>query len=217
MKVGFWEDIMFYNREDAGEKLAAELLSKYQGKTDLIVLAIPRGGVVLGKIIADKLNSPLDIIITRKIGAPDNPEFAIGAVAEKGEPLLDEEIIGNYGITPDYLDREISIQKEEIKRRINLYRQGGEKINIKNKSVILVDDGAATGLNMLVAIKYLKTLGPSQIIAAVPVASLNTIEEIKKIADDSICLEMPRDFYAIGQFYTDFPQVSDNEVIELLK
>lgn len=206
---------MFYDRVEAGQKLAKEL-QKYQNKKDVIVLGMPRGGVITAAEVAKGLNIPLDIIVARKIGAPQNPEFAIGAVAETGEPILNEELIGTGDITPDYLDREISNQRLEIKRRLKKYCGNSPHLNLKNKTVILVDDGIATGMSLLAAISQVKSTLPKKIIIAVPVIPQDNITKIKKEVDELVYLDAPQIFYAVGQFYNHFPEVTDEEVKKLL-
>lgn len=206
---------MFYDRADAGEKLA-KALQKYKDQPDTIVLGMPRGGVVTAKKVAEDLNLALDILITRKISAPGNNEYAIGAVASSGDPILNEEVIGTMGITPDYLDSEIIKQREEIKRRLVLYRKGRPAPNVKGKTVILVDDGIATGYSILAAVELLKTQKINKIIVAIPVAPAESIEILKNKVDDLICLDTPDQFFAVGQFYDQFDQISDEEVMEIL-
>ena len=207
---------MFYDRVDAAEKLVKQL-DNYKNLPDVVVLAMPRGGVVTGKIVADKLHVPLDIIITRKITAPGNQEYAIGAVAESGDPVLNDEVIGTMGITPDYLDKEIANEREEIDRRLNLYRGNNKSLDLKDKIVILVDDGIATGLTVQAAIEYLKTSNAKKIIIAVPVIPEDTVKQLKNKVDDLIYLDAPEQFFAVGQFYDQFEQVSDDAVVELLR
>lgn len=206
---------MFYDRVEAGQKLVKELL-QYQDRQSVIVLGMPRGGVITAAQIAQKLNCPLDIIVARKIGAPGNPEYAIGAVAQKGDPILNEELIGTGNITPDYLDQTISIQRAEIKRRLAQYRKGKPHLNLLGKSVILVDDGIATGMSILAAINQIKTMGAKKIVLAVPVIPFENIGKIKKEIDELIYLEAPRIFFAVGQFYNHFEEVTDEEVKKLL-
>lgn len=204
---------LFKNRTEAGEKLAHHL-KEYADK-DVIVLSIPRGGVVVGYEIAKEFNCPLDVIIPRKIGAPNNPEFAIGAVSLDGAFILNPEINKEI-LDKEYLKKEIEKQREEIKRRFKIYR--GEKPfpDLNNKIVILTDDGIATGSTMLLAVKSLKEKA-KKIIIAVPVAPIDTYNRFLKIVDHFICLYLPEFFYAVGQFYEDFRQTTDEEVIKLLK
>ena len=205
----------FTDRIDAGKKLALEL-KDFSGKKG-IVLAIPRGGVVVGYMIAKTLNLPLDLIIPRKIGAPDNPELAIGAVAEDGTVILDEKLISYIGASQEYVKAETERQKREIERRLKLYRQDVSYPSLMGLDVIVVDDGIATGSTMKAALASVKNRGAVSVTVAVPVGPPSTIEELNKIADRVVCPYTPEFFQAIGQFYADFSQTTDKEVIELLK
>src|ERR1035437_9251520 len=205
----------FSDRVDAGKRLASEL-KDFSGKKG-IVLAIPRGGVVVGAEIAKSLNLSLDVIIPRKIGAPDNPELAIGAVAEDGTAILDENLTRYLGVNREYIKEEIERQKQEIQRRLKLYRQDTSYPNLKGLDVIVVDDGIATGSTMKAALASVKNRGAASVTVAVPVGPPSTIEELEKIADRVLCLHTPESFQAIGEFYTDFSQTSDEEVIGLLR
>ena len=205
----------FTDRVDAGKRLASAL-KDFSGKHG-IVLAIPRGGVVVGFEIAKALSLPLDIIIPRKIGAPENPELAIGAVAEDGTAILDNQLIKYLGVSNEYIEIETKRQKHEIGRRLKLYRQDSSYPTLKGLDVIVVDDGIATGSTMKAALASVKNRGASSVTVAVPVGPPSTIEELGKIADRVICLYMPEYFQAIGEFYSDFSQTSDEEVIMLLK
>jgi len=204
----------FIDRVDAGKRLASAL-KNFSGKKG-IVLAIPRGGVVVGYMIAKTLNLQLDIIIPRKIGAPDNPELAIGAVAEDGTTILDQNLIKYLGVSREYLIEETERQKREIKRRLKLYRQDTSYPDLKGLDVIVVDDGIATGSTMKAALTSVKNRGAASITVAVPVGPPSTIEELEKMADRVVCLYTPEFFQAIGEFYKDFSQTSDEEVIGLL-
>jgi putative phosphoribosyl transferase len=201
--------MIFKNRIDAAQKLA-ELIEK-NDLHEAIVLGLPRGGVIVAKEIARKLNLTMDIVVTRKIGAPFNEEYAIGAVSEH------ELIMSNNEYSEQYAQKEILIQREEIKRRTNIYR-GDKKLPIlKNRTVILADDGLATGLTMLVAVKEVKIYKPQKIIIAVPVAPPETVEKLKSEVDEIIVLNIEPMFFAVGQFYEEFNQVSDDEVMRLLR
>ncbi|EKD56467.1 MAG: phosphoribosyl transferase protein [uncultured bacterium] len=202
---------MFYDRADAGEKLAKNLV-KYQNQPDTLVLGMPRGGIVCAKVVANKLNLPLDIVIAKKISAPNNPEYAIGGVTSSGEPVLNDEVIGTMGITPDYLDNAIIKLRDEIKQKLELYRRGKKPLVIKNKNVIIVDDGVATGHTILAAVEFVKSQNPKTIIIAIPVAPTELLELLKNKVDDLICLETPAEFFAVGQFYEQFDQVEDKQV-----
>jgi len=205
----------FRNRIDAGRRLALEL-KEYKGQ-NIVVMAIPRGGVVLGYEVALELEAPLDIIIPRKIGAPGNPEFAIGAVAEDGTRVLNEETVTMLGVSKGYLERATEEEIVEIKRRIIKYRHEAEPENVAGKIVIIVDDGMATGATMRAAVASMRKRGASRIVVAVPVAPPDTIRELSKDVDKIICPVVYEPFYAIGQFYDDFSQVEDDEVIQLLE
>jgi len=205
----------FNDRVEAGKKLS-KALADFKGK-NAIVLAIPRGGVVVGFEIASDLELPLDVIIPRKIGAPDNPELAIGAVAEDGTIILDNSLVAYLGVPKSFIQEESARQREEIKRRIKVYRPNDPSPNVKDLDVILVDDGIATGSTMKAALASVKNQGAKTVTVAVPVGPPSTIEELKKQADKVICLKTPEYFQAIGQFYLDFNQTSDEEVTELLR
>jgi putative phosphoribosyl transferase len=167
-------------------------------------------------MIAKNLNLPLDIIIPRKIGAPDNPELAIGAVAEDGTTILDQNLIKYLGVSPKYIIEETERQKQEIRRRLKLYRQNISYPDLKGLDVIVVDDGIATGSTMKAALASVKNRGAASITVAVPVGPPSTIEELEKMADRVVCIYTPEFFQAIGEFYRDFNQTSDEEVIGLL-
>lgn len=219
---------MFLNRAQAGQMLAKKL-TVYKNQ-DCIVLALPRGGLPVAYEVAKKLNCRLDIFIVRKLGAPSNPEFAIGAVAETGAVLLNQEVIKMYRIPQNYLDEEIERQKQKIKDYQKKFRERQSEFqknlpNILNKCIILIDDGAATGFTMKAAVMALKNNNakqslkkePLKIIIALPVCSSEAYKDFQKIADEVIILEIPSPFYAVGKFYQDFQQVEDEEVIDILR
>lgn len=208
--------MLYKDRRDAGKKLAS-LLMHYKDREDTLVLALPRGGVVVGHEVAKELHCPLDIIIIRKIGAPMQPELAIGAISETGAVVLNQDIISAYGISERYIKKEISKQREEISRRISLYRGGRGIISVNRKVIILVDDGVATGATIKAAIETLKGGNISRLVAALPVSSVGTEKEIKNMVDEWVCLKTPWDFMAVGGYYEDFTQVTDEEVARLLK
>lgn len=208
--------ILFKDRKDAGSRLASKLL-QYKDRKDVIVLALPRGGVVTGYEVARILNCPLDVIIIKKIGFPGQEELAIGAVSETGAMVLNENIVLSYGISKDYIENQRLHKQEEISRRIALYRGGKGIPPLDGKVIILVDDGIATGATIKVAIAVLKKEKISRLVVAVPVASPDAEESIKKIVDEWVCLETPHDLRAIGYYYEDFDQVSDEEVIKIMK
>ena len=206
--------MLFKDRREAGKRLAEELKS-YAGK-DTIVLALPRGGVVIGFEVAKALQVPLDVIITRKIGAPTAPEYAIGAVAENGEVLLNDEEIRLLGISRRYIDEEIRRQKIEIERRIGLYRGGKRLPSLSGKRVILVDDGIATGFTVKTSIRAVRAENPRELVLAVPVAPAEVIDELAPLVDAVVCLATPSPFIAVGAWYRSFEQTTDDEVRSLL-
>lgn len=205
----------FKDRQHAGELLAKEL-SKYAGSAEIIVLAIPRGGVEVAAPIAHELKAPLDLFITRKIGAPFDEEFAIGSLSETGEVELNEDLIFSGGYNKFEIDEIIEKEKIESKERVKKYR-GHDLPSLKGKIVIVVDDGLATGFTMEVAVKAIKHQNPEKLVVAVPVAPPDAIRKIKKIADEVISLIVTDQFFAVGQFYKYFPQTSDETVKKLLK
>jgi putative phosphoribosyl transferase len=205
----------FSDRVDAGKRLAPAL-KDFAGKNG-VVLAIPRGGVVVGYEIATVLNLPLDVIIPHKLGAPYNPELAIGAVAEDGTTVLDDNLITYLGVSREYIREESERQKQEIQRRLKMYRQDAPYPNLKGLDVIIVDDGIATGSTMKAALASVKNRGAASVTVAVPVGPPSTIRELKKQADRVVVLYTPEYFQAIGQFYNGFSQTTDEEVIQLLK
>jgi len=205
----------FVNRVEAGKRLASALKNTI-GK-DAIILAIPRGGVVVGFEVARVLNLPLDIIVPRKIRAPENPELAIGAMAENGVVILDDKLVSYLRVSADYIKKESENQRLEIARRLKMYRGDVPLPNLKNRDVVIVDDGIATGSTMKAALASVRKSGAKRVIIAVPVGPPSTIRELETQADLVICLHTPASFYAIGQFYEDFVQVYDEEVKSLLK
>jgi len=208
-------DVSFDDRVDAGRRLALAL-SGYRGR-GLVVLAIPRGGVVVGYEVARELNAPLDVVIPHKIGAPGNPELAIGAVTQDGTTILDRELVRYLQVPDSYLRREIESQIREINRRIARYRGDRSTPTLDGKVVIIVDDGVATGATVRAAIRSIRKQNPSSIVVAVPVGPSDTIEQLRREADDMVCLSTPEPFLAIGQFYRHFDQTSDEEVVCLLE
>ncbi len=208
---------MFKNRAEAGIKLAGAL-SRYLN-SESVVLAIPRGGVVVGYELARELRIDLDIIVPRKIGAPTQPELAIGAVTEDGAIHLNKAIVESLGIEDRYIEEESGKQIAEIRRRMKSYgaREGRSLEHIRGRTVIVTDDGLATGATMIAAILSVKKHDPMRIIVAIPVSPPHTVLELERLVDDVICLEKPELMSAIGEFYEDFEQVEDEIVIGLLK
>lgn len=206
---------MFRDRKDAGLQLAKKLLA-YAGDPEGIVIALPRGGVVLGAIIANELHLPLDIISPRKIGAPFNPELAIGAITETGEGIFNEDLIRDFGISEEYVKATVEKEKKVAMHRLKEYRREMPARNLKGKTVLIVDDGIATGSTMFAAIKTVKNEGAAKIIVAVPVSPVDTYEKLENQVTKVVALATPTPFFAVGQFYDFFDQTSDEEVISLL-
>jgi putative phosphoribosyl transferase len=207
--------VLFSDRVDAGRRLVSALRGLVD--KDAIVLAIPRGGVVVGYEVAKVLGVPLDVIIPRKIGAPGNPELAIGAMTEDGTVLLNERLVEQLQVSDYYIKRESAAQKLEIQRRLKLYRGEVPYPSLANRDVILVDDGIATGFTMKAALASVRKRGAKTVVVAIPVGPPSTIMELEQEADHVVCLHTPESFYAIGQFYRDFTQTRDEEVTILLK
>ena len=204
---------MFRDREDAGRQLA-EALQDLAGQ-DVVVLGIPRGGVEVAAKVAEGLGAPLEVIIPRKVGAPGNPELGLGAVADDVE-VLDERLIRALGVTRDYLDQEIAAQRDEIRRRQAAYRKGRAEIPLEGKVAVVVDDGVATGGTAAAALRSARSRGAARVILAVPVAPMEAVHRLAADADEVRVLASPEPFYAVGQWYQDFPQTSDQEVVDLL-
>ncbi len=218
----------FHDRKEAGLLLAEKLklyinnaFSSEVKKESFIVMAIPRGGVILGDIVASELNVDLDIIICKKIGAENNPELAIGAVMADGSYIINEDIVNRINTSHGYISKQVELQKNEIERRLMEFRGNKEYHNkLKDKTIILIDDGIATGATILAAVKWLKEKHfCKRLIVAVPVAPLESsiLDKLNQIADKVIVIFTPYDFAAVGQFYEHFDQVSDKEVKEIMK
>jgi putative phosphoribosyl transferase len=206
----------FRDRQEAGQLLAQALIF-LKGKKDVIVLGIPRGGVVVGAEVARAIGAPLDVYITRKIGAPYNPELAIGAIASSGDAVLDQDLIGSLGVSPEYVQGETERQRREIERRLKNYRGNRPAQKLEGKTVLVVDDGIATGATTLAAIHALKKQKPAELILAVPVGPLDTVARLREEVDRLVCLDTPQLFWAVGAFYMVFDQTSDEEVVQLLR
>ena len=205
--------MVFANRIAAAEQLAAAL-SEYRDKHPL-VLAIPRGAVPMAKVIADELNGELDVVLVRKLRAPGNPEFAIGSVDESGWVYL-ADYASQVGADKEYIRNEVSTQLETIRQRRSQYTPVRQPVDPAARIVIVIDDGLATGSTMLAALHALRAKQPAELVCAVPVAPPDTLEKVRGDADRVICLSTPINFGAVAQFYMDFPQVTDEEVIAIL-
>jgi putative phosphoribosyl transferase len=205
----------FRNREEAGRQLAASML-QYRNDPRGLILALPRGGVTVGYQISLALHLPLDVFITRKIGAPGSPEYAIGAMAETGSRYLNQEAVSSFGLSLSELDRLIHIQETEIARRKDLYRQGRQLPHLTGRTVLLVDDGIATGSTFMASALAIRSLHPQRLVGAIPVGPSSTIHEVRAYVDELVVLMTPEPFEAVGNFYVDFTQVEDREVIQHL-
>lgn len=205
----------FANRTEAG-KLLADALSGYAGRNDILILALPRGGVPVAYEVAKALSAPLDLWLVRKLGVPGQEELALGALAGKNIRVLNQDIIGLLNIDETVIDGIVAREQTELERRNTLYRQGKPPPDIERKTIIIIDDGLATGATMRVAIASLRQAGAARIIVAVPVGAAATCSKIEKEADELICLYTPEPFYGVGQWYGDFSQTLDNEVLALL-
>ena len=204
--------MIFENRVDAAKKLAKKLVNLRNENP--VIFAIPRGGVVIGDVIAKKLDAKLDIIVSRKIGAPKNRELAIGSVIHDGSFFPNMEIIDTLNVSKEYIEQEIKSEFKEIKRRLMKFR-GNTKYEIENKTIILVDDGIATGATISAAIEWVKKQRPKRLILAIPIGSRDAIKRLSKIAE-VVVLDAPVFFNAVGEFYNDFEQVKDSQVVEIL-
>ena len=191
-------------------------MQRYAGRTDVVVLALPRGGVPVGFEVAEALGAPLDIFLVRKLGMPGHPEFAIGAIASGGVRVLSRDVLSTYGVTGEAVEQIARVEQAELERRERAYREHHPPAAIKGKTVILVDDGLATGSTMKAAVEAVRALGPAHVTVAVPVGAPQTCAEFRGIADDVVCARMPEPFSAVGLWYDDFSQTADEEVKALL-
>lgn len=208
--------MIFHDRINAGQSLA-KALSSFKNQQDTLVIGIPRGGVILAKEVADALHLPLDIICPRKIGAPYNPEFAIGAVTESGEAYIDPHLVSHLGIDNEYLEEKIAEESKRAAERLRIFREGMKPRDIFNKTVILVDDGLATGATLKAAIVSVKKEGARRIVVAVPVSPPDTAHEIKSLADELIALHVDPGFIAVGQYYRNFSETTNSDVLEIMQ
>lgn len=205
--------MIFADRVDAGARLA-EALERFVADP-CVVLAIPRGGVVVGEVVARALGAPLDVVVPRKIGAPSNPELGIGAIAP-GVRVLDPRMIELLGVTDEYLEREIETQEREIERRERAYRGQRPPLDVRGKIAIVVDDGVATGGTAIAALRWARAAGAERVVLAVPVAPGRSIARLRDEADEVVVLSAPDPFSAVGEWYHSFRQTSDREVVEAL-
>ena len=209
------DEPQFLDRRDAGRRLA-QALGRYAGRDDVVVLALPRGGLPVAFEVARALGAALDVFVVRKLGVPGHEELAMGAIASGGAISLNRNVMTALAITPDDVREVAKVEGEEVGRREELYRQGRPPLDLRGRVVLVVDDGLATGSTMFAAVRALRQLGPARVVVAVPVAPAQTCAEMQAHADEVVCLATPEPFYAVGQFYESFQQTSDDEVRALL-
>ena len=209
-----FQDRLFENRQDAGQKLAARLMP-YQ-REDCIVLALPRGGVPVGYEVSDSLGKPLDVLVVRKVGMPGHEELAIGAVGPEGVVVWNHELLAHFRLRAEDLQPVVEREKTELARRLAAFRGDRPYPDLRDKTVIIVDDGLATGASARAAILAVKAMGPARVVLAVPVGSQSTVSELRRLVDELVCLSSPEFFEAVSMWYHDFSQTTDAEVIELL-
>ena len=207
--------MLYEDRRDAGRKLAAGLLG-YANRPEVLVLALPRGGVPVGFEVAEALGAPFDVFLVRKLGFPGNEEFAMGAVASGGVRVMSEGILRQYGIPRVVVDRVIEHEERELRRRERYFRGDRPPLDLRGHTVILVDDGLATGSSMRAAVEAVRLQAPARIVVAVPVGPGETVRELEHLADEVVCAATPEPFLAVGRFYENFDQTTDEEVIALL-
>lgn len=215
MYTGSSPRVRFRDRADAGRVLAEELI-RYAGRDDLIVLALPRGGVPVAYQVARALRAPLDVFLVRKLGVPGYEELAMGAIASGGVTALNQAVIRTLEISPEVIEETATREQAELQRRERAYRGDRDPLVVTGKTVLLIDDGLATGSTMRAAIAALRKFRPARIVAAVPTSAASTCEEIRALADDCVCAQTPEPFHAVGLWYDDFGQITDEEVCELL-
>jgi putative phosphoribosyl transferase len=206
--------VAFTDRRDAGRRLAARFADRILD--DPVVIALPRGGVPVAYEVARTLGAPLDVLVVRKLGCPGQPELGLGAIGEGGVRVLNQRLIATVGVTAAQLDEVAREETAELARRVERYRGGREAVPVRGRTVVLVDDGLATGSTARAGIEVLRGHGAAVVILAVPVAPQATVDDLAGIADEVVCLEIPTSFWAVGEHYADFSQTSDREVADLL-
>jgi len=207
--------MLFRDRADAGRHLLSRL-GAYQGRPDVVVLGLPRGGIPVGYEVARGLGAPLDVFVVRKLGVPGQEELAMGAIATGGVRVVNRDVVDALHIAPDVLDRSAEAERRELERRERSYRGDRPEPQVEGRTVILVDDGLATGSTMRAAVQALRQQRPARIVVAVPVAAFATCEELRREVEDVVCFATPEPFMAVGRFYDDFSQTTDEEVHDLL-
>lgn len=206
----------FADRHEAGAALGA-LLQHHAGRPGVVVLALPRGGVPVGFEVAEALGAALDIFLVRKLGMPGHPEFAMGAIASGGIRVLSDDVIQMYGVSAEAIERVARAEQAELERREREYRQNHQAVDLAGKTVILVDDGLATGSTMRAAVEAVRRHGPARVIVAAPVGAPSTCADFRAVADEVVCAQTPEPFSAVGLWYQDFSQTTDDEVRDLLR
>ena len=205
----------FLDRREAGQRLAQELIA-YRDRSDVLVLALPRGGVPVAAQVASILKAPMDVFVVRKLGLPGQPELAMGAIASGGVRVLNSEVVDALGISDELIDAVTAEEQRELARRERAYRDDRPPPEVKGKTVIIVDDGIATGSTMTAAVSALRQLNTARVVVAVPTVALSSYYQIRRVADDVAAVMMPEQFYGVGQWYEDFSQTTDAEVRQLL-
>jgi predicted phosphoribosyltransferase len=208
--------MIFRDRAEAGRMLAAKLV-RYANRSDAVVLGLPRGGVPVAYEVARELHAPLDVFLVRKLGLPGHEELAMGAIATGGVRVLNEDVVRALGIPEDIIESVASREQQELERRERIYRGTRPPVDVRDRIVILVDDGLATGSSMRAAVAALRQQGPGRIVIAVPIGALQTCRELREEADEVVCLYTPEPFHAVGLWYEDFSQTTDQEVHDLLE
>lgn len=206
----------YSDRRSAGRELATRLVH-YAHRTDVVVLALPRGGVPVAYEVAQTIRAPLDVFLVRKLGLPVHPELAMGAIASGGVRVLNDAVVREYGVTEETIDAVAQAEQQELERRERAYRGARGPIPLKGRTVVLVDDGLATGSTMRAAVQAVRALEPARVIVAVPVAAPSTCRELEPIVDEVVCARAPQAFQAVGEWYLDFSQTSDGAVQALLR
>jgi putative phosphoribosyl transferase len=208
--------MIFRDRAEAGRMLAAKL-ARYANRADVVVLALPRGGVPVAYEVARHLHAPLDVFLVRKLGLPGHEELAMGAIATGGVRVLNEDVVRALGIPEDIIESVASKEQQELERRERIYRGNRPPVDLRDRIIILVDDGLATGSSMRAAVAALRQQGPGRIVIVVPIGALQTCRELREEADEVVCLYTPEPFHAVGLWYENFSQTTDQEVHDLLE
>ena len=207
----------FEDRAEAGRRLGRRLREEYGGRPDLLVLGLPRGGVPVAREVARALDAPLDVLVVRKLGVPSQPELAFGAIAGGGERYVDRDMVRRLGLSEEQIEEVTAREREELRRREDEYRGGRREVRVEGRTVLVVDDGVATGATLQAALRVLREADAGRIVVAVPVAPSDSLEKLAEEADEVVCLRTPEPFFAISPHYRSFPQTSDDEVRRLLR